>query len=318
MDKSILVAAAALLFATAGAAQYPARPVRIVVPYAAGGAAPDVVARVLAEQLSPAFGQPVIVENKPGSNGNIAAEYVARSAPDGYTLLLGHDGLFVINPHLYARMPVDVQRELAPVAALMRSTFVLAVNPGLAANSLPEFIELARRAQPPLAYASAGNGSQHHLMMERLRKLAGIELVHIPYQRGTAAAVASGEVAAAFAGASAAPLIAAGRLRAIAVTSATRSPIYPGVPALAEFYPGFEMTAWLGLFAPAQTPPAIVRQIAEEVGKRFLAAPEVLRRLRDGTGLEPLAWTADEFREVIRRDSDSYGELVRQVGLKIQ
>jgi tripartite-type tricarboxylate transporter receptor subunit TctC len=314
-----LLGAAALCLATAAAAQYPSRPVRIVVPFNPGGGAPDVTARLLAEQLTPALGQPVVVENRPGSNGNIAAEHVARSAADGHTLLLGHDSLFLINPHLYARMPLDVHRELVAVSPLVRSTFVLAVNPRLGAASLPEFVELARRSNPSLAYASTGNGSQHHLLMERLRRRAGIELLHVPYRSGAAGATAAGEVAATFASAgSIAPLVRAERLRALAVSSAERSAFFPDVPSIAEFYPGFEMRAWVALFAPAQTPREIVLRLRDEVHARFFADAGILRRLRDAAGLEPMVLAPAQFEESVRSDREAYGELVRQLGLKIE
>jgi tripartite-type tricarboxylate transporter receptor subunit TctC len=313
-----LVAAALLACAAVAWAEYPSRPVRLVSPTSPGGA-PDIAARTLAERLGPALGQPVVVENRIGSNGNIAAELVARSPADGHTLLLGQDSLFVINPHVYARMPIDVHRDLVPVATVASNFFVLSVHPSLPVRTFPEFIEYARTAQPALAYASGGNGSQHHLTMESLKRLAGIALVHVPYKGGapaTTAAVA-GEVAAVFAGASSAPQIRAGKLRALAVTCAQRSDAFPGLPAVGEFYPGFEMTIWLGLFAPGATPDAVVARLRAETGK-VLALPEVRDRFAAAGGLQPLVTSPAEFAALIRADDAKYRELVKLTGAKLE
>ena len=205
------------------AAQYPSRPIRLLVPFPPGGG-PDIVGRILAPRLSDALGQPVVVENRVGGNGNIAGEAVAKSPSDGYTLLLGNDSLFVINAHLYKQMPFDPLKDLAPVASLVSNGFFMAVNPSVPAQSFPEFIEYARRANPPLQYASGGNGSQHHLTMERLKARAGINMVHVPYKGGAPATTATvaGEVAVMMSGTSTAPQIKAGRLRALAFTGPQR------------------------------------------------------------------------------------------------
>jgi len=312
-----LAAAAALCIAATAAAQYPSRPVRIVVTIPPGGA-PDIVARVIAEKLTPTLGRPVVVENRPGSNGNIAAEHVARSAPDGHTLLLSGDSLLVINPHLYRRMPVDVRRELVPVAPLAWAMFVLSVNPALPVSNLQEFIEYARRADPPLAYASGGNGSQHHLTMERLKQRAGIPLLHVPFKGGApaTAATVAGETAAMFASTSSMPQIRAGRLRALAVTGATRLAAFPELPALREFFPGFEMTVWLALFAHEGTAPPVLARL-REVLAATLAAPDVQERFERAGGLRPLLASPDEFAAMIERDYAEYGALIERIGLRI-
>src|SRR5207248_9712448 len=165
------------LLAAVASAQYPSRPIRLLVPNPPGGAT-DTIARVVSPRLGEALGQPVVVENRPGSNGNLSSELVARAAPDGYTLLLGQDSQIVISPHLYANMPVDTLKDLKPVATLITTQMVLAVNPALPVKSLQEFLEYARRAKPPLAYASIGNGSQHHPTLEMLKARAGIEHFH--------------------------------------------------------------------------------------------------------------------------------------------
>jgi len=312
-----VLAAALLAGATAPMAQYPSRPVRIVVTIPPGGA-PDLTARIVGEKIAAGLGQPVVIENRPGSNGNIAAELVAKGEADGYTLLLGADSLVAINPHVYSRMPIDVQRDLVPVASLVSNMFVLSVNPSLPVASFQEFIEYARKANPPLNYASGGNGSQHQFMMEALKQRAGINLVHVPYKGGSPAtrATVAGEVAAMFAGTSTAPQIKAGRLRALAVTGPKRSHLFPDLPAIGEVYPGYEMTIWLGLFAPAGTPEPVLARLREEVAKA-LASQDVKEKLNNAGGLQAFATTPAAFAALIKSDYDKYGKLVRDIGVKI-
>src|SRR5687768_6035775 len=214
--------------ATAGAQPLSSRPITILVPIAAGGA-PDIAARGIAPNLSESLGRPVIVENRTGANGNTPMTLLARAAPDGHTLGLMADSQIAINPHLYKTMPLDTLRDLTPVHTMAVNQFVLTVNPQVPAKTFQEFIEVAKKANPPLAYASGGNGSQHHLTMEMLKSRAGIDLLHVPYKGGTpaAAAAVAGDVAAVWSGASNAPQIKAGRLRALAVSGAKRSPVYP-------------------------------------------------------------------------------------------
>jgi tripartite-type tricarboxylate transporter receptor subunit TctC len=314
----LALAISAALFAAPASAQYPARPIRLIVPIPPGGA-PDIAARVIGQTLGEHLGQPVVVENRVGANGNIAGELVARSPADGYTLLLGQDSLITINPHLYAKMPFDTLTDLIPVASLVSNMFVLSVNPSLPVKSLPEFIEYARNTNPPLAYASGGNGSQHQLTMEMLKARAGIKLMHVPYKGGSPAtkATVSGEVAAMFAGTSTAPQIKSGRLRALAVSGAHRSAAFPDLPAIAEFYPGFENGIWLGLFAPAGTPDEVVARLRAAV-KTVLALPEVKQRLNKAGGLEPYSSTPEEFAALVRRDDEKYGKLVKDLGIKVE
>ena len=299
------------------AAQYPVRPIRLLVPFPPGGG-PDIVARILAPRLSDALGQSVLVENRIGGNGNIAGEAVAKSSSDGYTLLLGNDSLFVINQHLYKQMPFDPLKDLAPVASLVSNGFFMAVNPSVSVQSFPEFIEHARRASPPLQYASGGNGSQHHLTMERLKARAGINMVHVPYKGGAPATTATvaGEVAVMMSGTSTAGQIRAGRLRALAFTGPRRSRILPDVPAIAEFYPDFVMVQWYGLFAPAGTPDAVLARLRAEVNKA-LVLPDVKEKLSNAGGVEPWITTPEEFAAEIRDQYATYGKLVKEVGAKI-
>src|SRR5256714_10801759 len=240
-----LVALLTALLCQNTAAQYPSKPIRLLVPIPPGGG-PDIVARLIAPKLGDSLGQPVVVENRVGGNGNLAGELVARSPADGYTLLLGMDSLLVINPHLYGKMSFDPQKDLTPVASLVSNGFFMAVNPSVPARTFPEFIEYARRANPPLQYASGGNGSQHHLTMERLKARAGIDMVHVPYKGGAPATIATvaGEGAGMMAGTSTAPQIQAGRLRALALTGPRRSRPLPAEPAFPAFYPDLVMMKW--------------------------------------------------------------------------
>src|SRR5216117_3821793 len=315
--RVLLVALLAAVLCQGAAAQYPSRPIRLLVPIPPGGG-PDIVARLIAPKLGEALGQPVVVENRVGGNGNLAGELVARSPSDGHALLLGMDSLMVINPHLYGKMPFDPQKDLTPVASLVSNGFFMAVNPSVPARTFPEFIEYARRANPPLQYASGGNGSQHHLTMERLKARAGIDMIHIPYKGGAPATTATvaGEVAAMMSGTSTAPQIKAGRLRVLAYTGPKRSSLLPEVPTIAETYPDFEMTQWYGLFAPPGTPEAVLARLRAEVN-RVLKEPEIRERLHNAGGVEAWITTPGEFAAAIRDDHAKYARLVREIGARI-
>jgi tripartite-type tricarboxylate transporter receptor subunit TctC len=295
----------------------PSRPIRLIVPIPPGGA-PDIAARVVGQKLSELLGQPVVVENHAGSNGNIAGDMVAKAAPDGYTLLLGQDSLITINPHLYAKMPFDTLKDLAPVATVAANQFVFSVNPSLPVKNFKEFIDYARRARPPLAYASGGNGSQHHLAMEMLKVRAGVDLLHVPFKGGSPATTATvaGDTQAMFSGTSTAPQIKAGKLRALATTGSKRSSEFPDLPTIGEFYPGYEVTIWLALFAPAGTPDAVLSRLRGAV-TNALASSDVKEKLNAAGGLEPFATTPDEFVALIRSDYDKYGKIVKAVGIKV-
>jgi tripartite-type tricarboxylate transporter receptor subunit TctC len=314
---SLRVALLAALFCNIALAQYPSRPIRLLIPFPPGGG-PDLVGRILAPKLSEALGQPVVVENRVGGNGNIAGEAVAKAAPDGYTLLVGNDSLFVTNAHLYKQMPFDPLKDLAPVASLVSNGFFLAVNPSVPARTLPEFVEYARKANPSIQYASGGNGSQHHLTMERLKARAGFKAVHVPYKGGAPATTATvaGEVQAMMSGTSTAAQIKAGRLRALAFTGPQRSRALPDVPTVAEFYPDFVMVQWYGLFAPAGTPDAVIARVRAETNK-VLVQPDVKEKLSNAGGVEPWLTTPEEFSAEMRSEFATYGKLVREVGAKI-
>jgi tripartite-type tricarboxylate transporter receptor subunit TctC len=304
-------------FAALASAQYPSKPIHLVVPIPPGGA-PDVAARVVGARLAQQMGQAVVIENRTGSNGNIAGDIVAKAAPDGYTLLLAQDSLIVVNPHIYANMPFDTLKDLVPVASVALNDFVLSINPSVPAKTFAQFIEYAKKADPPLAYASAGNGSQHHLAMELLRQRAGISLIHVPYRGGAPATIATiaGDTQVMFAGSSTLPQIHAGKLRALAVAGTHRSSEFPDLPLIADFYPGFEVTIWLGLFAPAGTPEPVLKRLRAEV-KSALASPEVRAQLKSAGGMSAFDTSPEDFVALVRRDCDKYGKIVRDLRIKV-
>jgi tripartite-type tricarboxylate transporter receptor subunit TctC len=307
-----------ILFAlpAAAAAQFPSRQVTLIVPIPPGGA-PDIAARLIGKKLSESVGHPVVVENRVGANGNIASDLVAKAQPDGHTLGLLADSQIAINPHLY-KMPLDTLRDLTPVATVAANQFVLTVHPSLPVRTFPEFIELARKSNPPLAYASGGNGSQHHLTMEMLKQRAGIDLLHVPFKGGAPAASATvaGDTVAMWSGSSNAPQIKAGRLRPLAVSGAQRSPQYPELPTIGEFYPGFENSIWLGLFGPAGIPENALSRIRTEV-RRVLKSDDVKQKMNAAGGLDPFVTMPQEFSALIRRDFEKYAKVVKDLGLRL-
>jgi tripartite-type tricarboxylate transporter receptor subunit TctC len=315
--KARFLALALALVSLAAWGQYPSRPIRLIVPIPPGGA-PDISARVVGQRLAELVGQPVVVENRPGSNGNIAMDLIAKAQPDGYTLGLLADSMITINPHLYKQMQTDPIKDLVPVASVVSNQWVLSVNPSVPVKNFKEFIEYARSAKPPLAYASGGNGSIHQLAMEMLKQRAGIDLVHVPYKGGSPATTATvaGEVAAMFSGTSSAAQIKSGKLRALAVTGTHRSDVFPDLPTIAEFYPGYEVTIWLGLFSAAGTPEPVLASLHAEVNK-LLAEADTRKKLHAAGGLEPYISTSAEFAALIRSDYDKYGKLVKDVGVKV-
>src|SRR3954469_20663000 len=314
--------AAAMLFAaltvSAFAQTYPNRPIRLVVGYPPGGAV-DLIARLYGQALSVSLGQPVVIENRPGTGSNLAGEIVAKSPPDGYTLFHGPDNVFMSNPHIYAKMPFDVFKDLVPVASLSSNQLVLAVHPSVPANSLREFVELARRTKPPLFYASIGNGSQHHLAMGMLKQHVGIDLIHVPYRGGGPAAIAllSGEVSAMFGGGSVVPTIKSGKLRGLASTGIVRNPATPELPTINEVYPGFEALSWHGVFVPAGTPQPIIDRLRNEL-KEVAATPEFKERLANTGSGEPYLVAPEELTARIKSDYEKYGKLIRSIAVKVE
>jgi len=316
----LLSALSVLLVATAAAQaqDYPNRPIRMYVGFPPGGAA-DLVARVVANALSPRLGQPIVIENKAGTGGNAAGEAVARAEPDGYTLLHGPDNLFLVNPHLYARMPFDPLKDLVPVASLAANQLILTVNPSLQATNLREFVELAKKTKPPMFYASIGNGSMHHIGMEMFKRHVGIELTHVPYRGGGPAAVGllAGEAQVMFGGGSVVPTIQSGKFRGLATSGARRSPVLPDLPTIGEIYPGYEVLIWHGTFAPAGTPKPILDRLRKEIAA-VLQQPDVRDRLIASGSGEPYVTTPEQFTARIRADNEAFGKVIREIGLKVQ
>lgn len=282
------------------------------------GGATDTLARLVAPKLGEALGQPLIVDNRPGSNGNLASELASKAAPDGYTLYLAADAQIVIGPHLYATMPLDTLKDLAPVATLVSTQMMLVARAELPATNLQEFIELARRTNPPLPYASIGNGSQHHLVMEMLKQRAGIDLLHVPYKGGGPAmtALLGNQVAAMFGGNSVTGQVKGGKVRALAVAGKQRSSAFPDLPRLADLYPGLEVTPWLALFAPVGLPAGVLARVRADTN-RLLADEEMRAGIRKLGGLDPYVTTPDEFSALLRAEYARYGEIVKSVGARI-
>jgi tripartite-type tricarboxylate transporter receptor subunit TctC len=317
------LAVAAMLACTATAnaaiapvAAYPAKAVRIIVPYAPGGGT-DVQARVIAAKLSESWGQSVLIDNRPGGGTTIGTEIVARAPADGYTLLIGTP-THVVNVWLYPKLPFDPIRDFEPVTLMTSSPNILVVHPSLPARTTKELIALARARPGQMTYASSGNGGTGHLAMELIKQMAHIQATHVPYKGGGPAlnAVLSGEVSALIN--NMIPTVAhvkAGRLRALGVTSRTRSPAVPDVPTIAESaLPGFEAVAWFGLFAPAQTPPAIVEKLYADFS-RVLKTAEVQQMLAS-QGAEAVASTPAEFAKTLRADLERWREVVKAARIR--
>ena len=316
-----LLAAGLLAFAAAAAAQtWPAKPVRIVVAYPPGGGI-DVLGRQLAEKLTAAWAQPVVVENRPGANTIVAADAVAKSAPDGYNVLLTTDATFSINPHLYAKLPYDTQQDFIPVTMLVLLQQLLVANPSVPASTLPELIKLAKEKPGSINYASYGSGSQPHLSGEMLKYKAGIDLVHVPYKGISLAvpAVMAGEVQLTFAGiaSSLAPLK-SGRVKPLAIGGAKRSPLLPEVPTFMELgYPEVETHAWFGLFLPAGAPREAVARIHQDT-KKIVEQPEFRQKQLIDKGYEVVGSSPQEFAAYIARDFESRGRAVKISGAKAE
>ncbi len=299
----------------AQAQAYPSKPVKVVVPIPPGST-PDIVARILAERLQKAFGQPFVVENRTGAGGNIGTDAVAKAAPDGYTLLVSINGPVAVNKYLYKSLPYDPDKELLPISLLASAPQMLVVNPGVPADSFKGFIEYAKRNPGRLSYGSAGSGSASHLTMELLKSEAGVFIVHIPY-RGFPPAVTdmlAGNIDAMFAIIPAVlPQVRAGKLKALAVTAMKRSSLAPNVPSVAELgYPGLESLAWIGLLAPAGTPRAIVSRLSEETvkGMQSAEAKETLGK----QGFDVVASSPEEFSRWIKAESAKWAKVIRASG----
>jgi tripartite-type tricarboxylate transporter receptor subunit TctC len=300
-----------LLAPGAGHAQsYPEKPIRLISPFPPGGGT-DLMGRIIGQQFTKSWGQQVIVENKPGANGTIGSEFVAKSAPDGYTLLVGTMGTHGINASLYRKLPYDTVNDFAPITALITSPMMLLVHPSIPARSVREFIALAKARPGQITFSSAGTGSVGHLAGELLNSVAQIKLVHVPYRGSGPATIdlLSGQVQAML-GSPAATFnyVKAGRVRALAVTSIKRTPFMPEIPTLAESgLRDYDVTTWYGFWAPARTPKVLVQKLHAEV-VRMLALPEIRQQLAT-QALEPLGNTPDEFAQQIKTELSKWARV---------
>jgi tripartite-type tricarboxylate transporter receptor subunit TctC len=310
---------AASFFAASAAAQsYPNHPVRIVIPLSPGGTT-DVPGRIVAQKLSETLGQQFFVENRAGAGGTIGADYVAKSKPDGYTLLLTASP-FVIAPHVYKNMPYDALADFAPVIRIATGPYVLVVHPSLGVNSVKELIAQAKKEPGKIDFASSGNGGAQHLVTELFMYMTGIKLNHVPYKGSGPAQqdLMSGIIKVSFVGTPIAiPHMKSGRLKALGVSTAVRSPEMPDVPTIAEAgVPGYEATVWIGMLAPAGTPREIVARLNGEIGK--LVRTDEVKKLIAPTGMEPDPDTPEQFGVYLKGDYEKWGKVVRVSGATVQ
>ena len=318
LHRSVLAFVLMLVAALSSAQTYPTKPIRLVVPFPPGGAT-DILARDVAQKLTEAWGQSVIVDNRPGAGGNIGSELVAKSAPDGYTLEMGTVGTHAINASLYAKMPYDHVKDFTPVILVAGVPNVLVVTPSLPVSSVAELIAYAKANPGKLNFASSGNGTSIHLSGELFKVMAGVQMTHIPY-KGSAPALQdliAGQVQLMFDNLPPSlPQIKAGKLRALAVTSLARAPALPDVPTLAESgLPGFEASSWFGILAPAGTPAPIVAKLNAEVAK-WLATPEAKEKLLK-QGANPAGGTPEDFAKHIAAETAKWAKVVKDSGAKI-
>mgnify|MGYP000258142439 CR=1 FL=1 len=315
MIRKLLALALAGVSLTATGQQWPTKPVRFVVPFAPGGTS-EIVARAVAQELSTALGQTVFVENKPGGAGVIAMTEVSKADPDGHTIILGHVGTLAVNPYAMPKHPYDVNKEFAPVILLARVPNVLAVAPDVPAKTLKEFVALAKAKPDSITYGSAGNGSSGHLAMEMLKQSAGIDTLHVPYKGGAAAItdVIGGQIPLLFINQdNALPQVQAGKLRALAVASVERNPVYPDVPTVAESgYPGFSAVSWFGLSAPAGTPKEVIAKLHEATVKA-MNMPEVKTRLQS-VGFVVVANSPAQFSDFVNSEIAKWGKAAKASG----
>ena len=295
---------------------FPDRPVHFIVPFAAGGGT-DIAARVIAISLSEQWGRPVVVENKPGATGALAAEFVARSRPDGYTLLVGTGGVNAVLPAFKTDLPFDTLKDFVPISSFFTTPNVLVVHPSVPARTVAEFIALLKANPGKYEFASSGVGSAIHLTGELFKQATETDMVHVPY-KGSAPAMndlLGGHVKVMFDNLSSAlPHIQAGRLRALGVTGTQRDQLTPDVPTVAETQPGFDVTVWVGLLGPRQTPSMVVSKLADGV-RSTIGKPDIAARLR-GFGGTPLVTTPEEFGRLVRVDVEKWRAVVQKSGIR--
>lgn len=300
------------------AGPYPNRPIRFIVPLTPGGGN-DVLARVIAARMTPVVGQPVVVENKPGAGGNIGTEYAARQPSDGYTILMTSP-THVMNANFYLKLPYDPIRDFSPVSLVAMIPFVLTVNASSPAQNLKELIALAKAQPGKLTFGTAGIGTPHHISTEMLRKMTGIELVHVPYKgaAGIVAALVGNEISMTIGAInSLLPHIRSGKLRPLAVAATARTPLLPEVPTIAEAgaLPGYAMDSWFGVLAPAGTPAEIVARLNTEIN-RIVLDPVIAKERLEPIGLEPVGTTPERFGEVLRDELVKWARVAKEAGIK--
>jgi len=313
----LIVTAGTIRASDVDAQAYPAKSVRIVVGFAAGGPT-DIVARLVGQKLAERMGQTFVVENRPGAGGVLATEQVAKAPADGYTLLMGTIGGLTVSQHLLAKIPYETLRDLAPITQAVSNTNIMVLHPSIPAKSVKDFIALARSRPDALTYASSGNGTITHLSGELFKLMAGVKMTHIPYKGGAPALIAliSGEVGLSFENALIVlPHIRAGKMRPVAVTGARRTPALPEVPTMDEAgLPGYRATGWYGLLAPSKTPADIVTRLHVEASQ-VLKSKDVVDKFAT-MGSEAVGNTPAEFAEFIRSEADKWGKVVRAAGMK--
>jgi tripartite-type tricarboxylate transporter receptor subunit TctC len=296
----------------ARAQSYPSRPVRIIVPFPAGQAS-DTIARLIGQSLSERLGQPFVIENRTGAGGNIGAESVVRATPDGYMLLLvGVSN--AMNATLYKKLNFNFIREIAPVASIGGSPYVMVVNPSVPAKTVPEFIAYAKANPSKINMGSSGNGTVSHVFGERFKMMTSIDLIHVPYRGGYYPDLLSGQVQIAFgATASCIQYIRGGLLRALAVTTASRSDGLPDIPTLAEFVPGYEASQWYGVGAPKDTPAEVIDKLNREINA--IAADSIIKVRLASLGVDPMSMTSGEFRRLIAEETEKWGKVIRDANI---
>jgi tripartite-type tricarboxylate transporter receptor subunit TctC len=315
--KAGLYVVACALAVSAAAQEYPNKPIRLVAPFAPGGGT-DVLARIVGQRLNERWGQAVVVDNRPGAGGNIGADLVAKSSPDGYTLMLG--GVpHAISMTLYKKLPYDLARDMIATAPIATFPSMIVVHPAVGAHNVQELVSLGKAKPGALNYGSPGNGSPNHLAIELLCKLGGLKMQHIPYKSAgqVASELLGGQVQLASMGLpTAMPHVKAGKMRALAVTSASRSPMLPDLPTVAESgLPGFDVTSWYGIFAPRRTPKAVVTKLHDEV-VAIVTSPDVGQRLAS-LGAEPYTPSLDDFAQHVRDEIAKWGKVVQESGARI-
>ena len=296
---------------------YPAKPIRVVIPWPPGGSN-DVVGRVVLQKVSESLGQQFIVDNRPGAAGSIGSDVVAKAPPDGYTLMV-HSTTHVGNAHVYKKLPYDTLKDFTGVAMLVTQPGALTVHPSLPVKSVKEFIALAKKRPGEILYSSSGNGSAPHLSMALFISMTGLQLVHVPYKGGApqVTALVAGEAQASLATVSTVIAhIRAGRLRPLGVNSTQPVRALPGIPTIAATVPGYEMSPWIGVFAPAGTPKAVIDRLHAEIGK-VLKMQDIEKNLAN-QALEPSLATTEEFNARLKVDYEKYGKLIRAAGVKIE